>query len=292
MKQVSIWTDLGGIPFEQSFRDVKGIRTRTIEAGRGDAVIFLHGTGGHAEAFARNFKRHAQHFRTIGLDMIGHGYTDAPDIEYTLDTFVEHVHDVVLALGYEKVSLVGESLGGMVAAHFAIRYPEHTRLIVMNTGVLMTRTEADLKGLRDMLERTRKATGTLTREAVRTRLAWLMHEPEVNVTEELVDVRYVIYSQPGRAKIMSRISQMVVNGVHDESWVARYSNPEDLRRVQCPALIIWSKYNPSLQLENARKALPYLRDGRMVVMEHSSHWPQWEEAELCDKVQIAFLLGE
>jgi 2-hydroxy-6-oxonona-2,4-dienedioate hydrolase len=289
---VSIWTDLGGIRFEHGFRDVKGIRTRLVGAGSGEPVIFLHGTGGHAEAFMRNFKRHAQHFRTISMDMIGHGYTDAPDIEYGMDTFVEHLHDVVLALGYGKVSVVGESLGGMVAAHFAIRYPQLARRIVMNTGVLMTRTEADLKGLRDMLERTRKATGELTKEAVRSRLAWLMHDPEVNVTQELVDIRYGIYSQPGRAKIMARISQMVVNGVHDESWVRKYSNPEDLRRVQCPALIIWSKYNPSLQLENAAKALPYLRDGRMVVMEHSSHWPQWEEAERYDEVEIAFLRGE
>jgi 2-hydroxy-6-oxonona-2,4-dienedioate hydrolase len=289
---VSIWTDLGGMAFQQSFRDIKGVRTRMIEAGSGDAVIFLHGTGGHAEAFTRNFRRHAQHFRTVAIDMIGHGYTDAPDIEYNMDTFVEHLHDVVLASGYDKVSVVGESLGAMVAAHFAIRYPQKTRRLVMNTGLLMTRSESDLKGVRDVLERTRKATGELTREAVRARLNWLMHDPDVNVTEELVDIRHAIYSQPGRAKIMSRIAQMVFNGVQDESWVAQYSNPEDLRRVQCPALIIWSRYNPTLQLESAQKALPYLRDGRMVVMEHSSHWPQWEEPELCDQVQIAFLREE
>jgi 2-hydroxy-6-oxonona-2,4-dienedioate hydrolase len=255
-------------------------------------VIFLHGTGGHAEAFTRNFRRHAQHFRTIAIDMIGHGYTDAPDIEYNMDTFVEHLHDVVLASGYGEVSVVGESLGAMVAAHFAIRYPQNTRRLVMNTGLLMTRSETDLKGVRDVLERTRKATGELTRESVRARLNWLMHDPDVNVTEELVDIRHAIYSQPGRARIMSRIAQMVFNGVQDASWVAQYSNPEDLRRVQCPALIIWSRYNPTLQLASAQQALPYLRDGRMVVMEHSSHWPQWEEPELCDQVQIAFLREE
>ena len=289
---MSIWTDLVGMPFEQSFRNVNGIRTRMLMAGSGDAVLFLHGTGGHAEAFTRNFRRHAQHFRTIAIDMVGHGYSDAPDVQYTMDTFVDHVHDVVVNLGYEKVSLVGESLGAMVAAHFAIRYPQHARRLVMNTGLLMTRTEADLVGLHDMLERTRKATSELTRDSIRTRLAWLMHDPAVNVTEELVDIRHTIYSQPGRAKIMARISQMVVNGVQDEQWVAKYSNPEDLRRIECPVLIVWSKYNPGLQLENAKKALPYLRDGRMVVMEHSSHWPQWEESERCDKIQIPFLLGE
>jgi len=288
---MSIWTDFAGLQVEQRFRDVKGIRTRSIEAGSGDGLILLHGTGGHAEAFVRNFRRHAAHFRTVSMDMVGHGYTEAPDIEYTLDTFVEHVRDMADVLGFEKVSLSGESLGAMIAAHFAIRYPERTRSIVMNTGMLMTRKEEDRKGLRDLLERTRKATGELTREAIRSRLAWLMHTPETSVTEELVDVRHAIYSQPGRAAIISRITQMVAGGLLDDAWIAKYSNPEDMRRIECPVLVLWSLYNPGLKPENARQGLPYLRDGRMVVMEHSSHWPQWEEADLFDKIQIDFLQG-
>ena len=289
---MTIWTDLAALPFEQTFRDVNGVRTRSIEAGAGPVLILLHGTGGHAEAYMRNMKRHAAHFRTIALDMIGHGYTDAPDIEYSFDTFVEHLHDFVNAIGADKVSLSGESLGGMIAAHFAIRYPERTDRIVMNTGVLMRRQEKDRVGLRDLLERTRKATaGTPTKDAIRSRLAWLMHTPEVSVTDELVDVRHAVYSQPGRAAITGRITQAVVGGLLDDDWIEKYSNPEHLREIECPALILWSKYNPGLQTENARQALPYLKHGKMVVMEHSSHWPQWEEAELFDKLHIDFLKG-
>ena len=288
---MTIWTDLAGLPFEQAFRDVKGVRTRSIEAGAGDVLILLHGTGGHAEAYMRNMKRHAAHFRTIALDMVGHGYSDAPDIRYTMDSYVEHLKDFADTIGAEKISISGESLGGMVAAHFAIRYPERTRRIVMNTGLLMHRTEKDRVGLRDLMERTKKATGELTREAVRGRLAWLMHNPEASVTEELIDVRHAIYSQPGRAAIMGRIMREIAGGLLDDEWTARYSNPEDLRKIECPALVLWSKYNPGLQVENAAQALPYLKQGKMVVMEHSSHWPQWEEAELFDRIHIDFLTG-
>lgn len=288
---MSIWTDLAGIAFEQKFRDVKGVRTRSIEAGEGDVLILLHGTGGHAEAYTRNFRRHSKHFRTISLDMIGHGYTDAPDIAYTIDDMVAHLYDFVETIGADKVSISGESLGGMIAAHFAIRYPERTRRIVMNTGLLMHREEKDRVGIRDLLERTRKATGQLTKEAVRARLSWLMHTPEVSVTDELVDIRHAIYSQPGRAPMILRIAEEVISGLLDDKWVAKYTNEEDLRKIQCPAMILWSRYNPGLQVENAEKALPYLKDGRLVVMEHSSHWPQWEEAELFDKIHIEFLEG-
>ena len=282
---------MAGLPFEQKFRDVKGVRTRSIEAGEGDVLILLHGTGGHAEAYTRNFARHSKHFHTISMDMIGHGYTDAPDIAYTIDDMVEHLYNFVETIGADKVSISGESLGGMIAAHFAIRYPERTNRIVMNTGLLMRREEKDRVGVRDLLERTRKATGTLTKEAVRARLAWLMHTPETSVTDELVDVRHAIYSQPGRAKVMLRIAEEVISGLLDDEWVAKYTNEEDLRKIQCPAMILWSRYNPGLQVENAEKALPYLKDGCLAVMEHSSHWPQWEEAELFDKIHIDFLEG-
>jgi 2-hydroxy-6-oxonona-2,4-dienedioate hydrolase len=287
---VSIWTELGGLPFQQTFRDVKGVRTRSIEAGEGEVIILLHGTGGHAEAYGRNIKRHAEHFRTISLDMIGHGYSDAPDIDYQMDTFVEHLHDFVDTIGADRVSISGESLGGMIAALFAIKYPERTRRIVMNTGLLMNREEKDRVGLRDLLERTRKATGELTKDAVRQRMLWLMHDPE-NLSEELVDIRYAIYSQPGRAPVSRKIMEMVAGGLLDDTWVEKYANPEYMRKIACPAMILWSRYNPGLQVENAAKGLPYLQDGRLVVMEHSSHWPQWEEAEAFDQTQIDFFLG-
>ena len=287
---MSIWTELGGLPFEQTFRDVKGVRTRSTEAGEGEVVILLHGTGGHAEAYGRNIKRHAGHFRTISLDMIGHGYSDAPDIDYQMDTFVEHLHDFVDTIGADRVSISGESLGGMIAALFAIKYPERTRRIVMNTGLLMNREEKDRVGLRDLLERTRKATGELTKDAVRQRMLWLMHDPE-NLSEELVDTRYAIYSQPGRAPVSRKIMEMVAGGLLDDAWVEKYANPEYMRKIACPAMILWSRYNPGLQVENAAKGLPYLQNGRLVVMEHSSHWPQWEEAEAFDQTQIDFFLG-
>lgn len=288
---MSIWTDLAGVPFEQCFRDVNGVRTRSVEAGEGEVVILLHGTGGHAEAYARNLASHARHFRTISLDMVGHGYSDGPDIDYQMDTFVEHLHDFVNTIGADKVSISGESLGGMIAALFAIKYPERTRRIVMNTGLLMNREEKDRVGLRDLLERTRKATGELTKDAVRSRLAWLMHTPETSVTDELVDVRYAIYGQPGRAAVSRKIMEMVAGGLLDDAWVEKYANPEYLRKIECPAMILWSRYNPGLQVENAEKALPYLKDGRLVVMEHSSHWPQWEEADLFNQTQIDFFEG-
>ena len=288
---MTIWTEFAGLPVKQTYYDAKGIRTRVIEGGEGNAetLICLHGTGGHAEAFSRNFRSHIKHFRVVSMDMIGHGYTDAPDIEYSMDLFADHVANMIDALGVKSACITGESLGGMVGAHVAIKYPEKVKKLVMNTGVLVGRTKEDRVGLQDLLDRSKKATGELTREAIRQRLNWLMHKPEKDVTEELIDVRYGVYTQPGRAKIIGRIGQLIMGGLLEDAWTTKYSNEKDLAKVLCPTLILWTKYNPDLSAENARKALPYLPNGKMVVLENSAHWPQWEETELYDKIHLEFL---
>jgi 2-hydroxy-6-oxonona-2,4-dienedioate hydrolase len=286
---VSIWTDLTKLRFRQTFYDAKGVRTRAIEAGEGEPLIFLHGTGGHAEAFTRNLAAHAEHMRVLSVDMIGHGYTDAPDVEYTMDLLVEHLGNLIDAVGSPQVSLSGESLGALVAAHYAIKYPQRVKKLVMNTGILMPFREEDKDALRDMLERTRRATGELTREAVRARLAWLMHEPEKSVTEELIDVRYHVYAQPGRAAIIGRITQFVIGGLLDDAWTAKYSSPEPMRKIECPTLVTWTRYNPGQTVDTATEGMKYLKNGRLEVFEKSAHWPQWEEHERYNNVHVKFL---
>src|SRR6185436_13870284 len=69
----TIWVDLLGT--QVKYYDAAGLRTRAIEAGSGDALILLHGSGGHAEAYTRNVVPLAEHFRVCSVDMIGHGLT-------------------------------------------------------------------------------------------------------------------------------------------------------------------------------------------------------------------------
>jgi 2-hydroxy-6-oxonona-2,4-dienedioate hydrolase len=286
---MTIWTDLLGQEVAQKFYDVKGIRTRVIEAGRGEPLIFLHGTGGHAEAYTRNIAAHAAHFRVMSVDMVGHGFSDAPDIEYSIDVWVKHLGDLIETLGAKQVCLSGESLGGMVSAWYAIRNPGRVRKLVLNTGMLMQRDEAGRAQLRDAMERSKRASGQLTRETIRGRLAWLMAEPEKSVTEELVETRYRIYSQPGRAAILGRISAHMFGGLLDDAWSERWSNAEAMREIRCPTLVIWSRHNPGLTSERAALGKDKIPDARMVVLEKSAHWPQWEEAEEFNRIHLDFL---
>ncbi|GIS24391.1 MAG: hypothetical protein CM15mP125_0780 [Gammaproteobacteria bacterium] len=59
----TIWNYLKGLDFQQRFYDAAGVRTRVIESGTSEKVlIFLHGTGGHAEAYLKNIASHSSIF--------------------------------------------------------------------------------------------------------------------------------------------------------------------------------------------------------------------------------------
>lgn len=287
----SIWVDLMGVEYRQTYYDVAGVRTRVIEAGDGPPLIFLHGTGGHAEAYVRNMAAHAQHFHVYAIDMIGHGYTDRPDCDYTIDDFVDHLIGFLDTIGAKQAYLSGESLGAMVSSWAAINHPERVIKLVQNTGILAPPNEKGRAELTDALERSKKAAGKLTKEAVRARLNWLMAEPEKTITDELVDVRHQVYSQPGMAPVMGKIAMSILGGVINDEWCQRWVNPELMSAIKCPTLVLWTRHNPGQPVELAQDAMKRIPDARMVVLENSAHWPQWEEPDAFNTAHLDFLLG-
>ena len=89
----SVWSDLQGVAFSQGYLDAGGVRTRYLHAGDKSkpALVFLHGSGGHAEAYVRNLEAHAEHFSTWSIDMLGHGYTDKPGHPLEINHYVSHL---------------------------------------------------------------------------------------------------------------------------------------------------------------------------------------------------------
>lgn len=285
----SIWTDLMGLDFRQTFYNVKGVKTRAIEAGQGKPLVFLHGAGGHAEAYARNIAAHAKHFHVYSIDMIGHGYTDCPNVDYKLADFVEHVKDFIDTIG-GKVLLSGESLGGMTTEMLACKYPDRVEKIVLNTGLLGPR---DPKGTGDMhgaMRINNQVAQEMTRDVVRARLAWLMRDPAQSVTDELVEVRYKIYSQPGMAAVIRKVSENTVGETLRNPMPMEQAQLL-LKEVKCPVFVLWTKYNPGKSAETAFETAKLLTNKRVHVLQNSAHWPQWEEPEEFNRVHLDFLLN-
>jgi pimeloyl-ACP methyl ester carboxylesterase len=117
-----------------------GIRVRAIE--RGDSasppVVLIPGWGCSVYTYNRNMPALADAgFRVIAVDLKGHGLSDKPlaSDEYTIESLVEHLRDILDALDLDRPALVGHSLGGSLIYHFAARYPERARCLGMLSPV-------------------------------------------------------------------------------------------------------------------------------------------------------------
>ena len=148
-------------------------------------LIMLHGITGHAEAYVRNLRSHAEHFSCWAIDFIGHGYSVKPNHPLEVKHYIEQVIAFLDAIGVEKAYFTGESLGGWVTAQLAIDHPERGERIVLNT---MGGTMANPQVMERLYTLSMEAAKDPSWDRVKARLEWLMADPTM-VTDDLIKTR-------------------------------------------------------------------------------------------------------
>jgi 3-oxoadipate enol-lactonase len=106
-----------------------------VDAGTGPPVVFLHGLGGTSTSWAADVDALSSRFRCIAWDAPGYGDSPPAAAPLTFAALAGEVVAMLDALGLARASLVGLSLGGMVAQHAALLHPERVdRLVLMATS--------------------------------------------------------------------------------------------------------------------------------------------------------------
>jgi pimeloyl-ACP methyl ester carboxylesterase len=114
-----------------------GHRVSYRTAGQGPALLLLHGIANSSETWAHVAPLLSERFTLIAPDLLGHGASATPRGDYSLGAHASGVRDIVTALGHERVTVVGHSLGGGIAMQFAYQFPERTeRLVLVSSGGL------------------------------------------------------------------------------------------------------------------------------------------------------------
>jgi pimeloyl-ACP methyl ester carboxylesterase len=103
-----------------------------LDEGRGPVVVLLHGIASTSVTFDLLVPLLTPHYRVIALNLLGCGNSPAPDIDYTVDQHVEAVRKTLMRKGILfPFTLVGHSMGGIIAARFASRYGSWVKRLVM-----------------------------------------------------------------------------------------------------------------------------------------------------------------
>jgi pimeloyl-ACP methyl ester carboxylesterase len=258
------------VALEPKTIDSAGIQTSYLEAGSGDPVLMLHGSGPGVSATANwqhNIGPLAEKFHVLAPDIVGFGATERPtDIVYSLRAWTDHVWAFLDALGIEKTGIVGNSLGGRIALQMATDRPERiSRMVLMGSpSVGMSLTEG-LQALR-ACEPSHDAMRALLRN-------YFAVDPTL-ITDELVAIRY---------------EASVADGAY-EAYRAMFFDPrhkgselgiteKEVRAITTPALLVHGREDKVVPLSVSVSMLDLLPNADLHVFSHCGHWTQIERAD-------------
>lgn len=109
-----------------------GVTLRYQDVGSGDpALLFIHGWTCNLTNWRDQVPHFAQNHRVVAVDLRGHGESDKPDQDYTIEGFADDVAWLIGELGLDKPVVIGHSMGGIIALNLAHKHSDRTRAIVL-----------------------------------------------------------------------------------------------------------------------------------------------------------------
>src|SRR5215831_11828456 len=118
-------------PTKSGHAAVNGVNYYYAVYGAGEPLLLIHGGLGQIEMFGPNLAKLAQSRQVVGVDMQGHGRTPLGDRELSMVDMGNDMAGVLKKLGYDKVDVLGYSMGGGVAFQLAVQHPEMVRRLVL-----------------------------------------------------------------------------------------------------------------------------------------------------------------
>ena len=267
---------------------IRGVNVRYVQAGQGPVVLLVHGLGASLITWCRNIDPLAEAgFTVLAPDLPGHGDSDKPGhLSYDPVSGARLVNEFISALGVDRVSLVGNSAGGLIVGLMALDYPEKVdRLVLVASGGLGKRVSwflrlVSLPMLGDLLYQPwlHRNLGVAKR---------IFYRPPPFLDEVLLEMHRV-RSLPGsrRAALRSIRSSINYFGLCSQSYIV-----DRLKKSTVPLMTVWGEKDiviPLSQAEIIRRELPH---SVVHTIPDCGHWPHMEKADEFNSIVTEFLRG-
>ena len=261
-----------------------GTTINYAEIGEGPPIVFLHGLGGCWQNWLENMPRMAElGHRVVAPDLPGFGASPLPPWEITISAYGGAIADFCERLGIGECTLVGNSMGGFVAAEVAIGEPEWVdRLVLVSAAGISharMRREPVVAGARVSMAANplllRLDVASMRRPGLR-RLAFggVMRHPEKLRREMLVEMIAPAIGAEGFLPAVAALTG--------------YDLLDHLERIAVPTLVVWGRDDLVVPSSDARGYVQRIRHAELVVLEDCGHVPMVERPVRFNRLLAGF----
>ena len=239
-------------------------------------LLLVHGMAGSSSTWREVMPALAERYTVVAPDLAGHGESDKPRQDYSLGAHANMLRDLLIALGIDRATVVGQSLGGGVAMQLAYQHPRCCeRLVLVSSGglgqevswMLRALTLPGVEYLTPLLfpSFVRSAGNAISRRLRSFGLRAPRFEEEWR--------SYVSLTDPETRHAFLRTLRAVVDAggqtvsAHDRLYLAS----------RLPTLIVWGERDRIIPVAHAHDAHRALPGSHLLILEESGHFPQTEE---------------
>lgn len=271
-------------------RTIHGHQVALRQAGdpEAPAIVLIHGMAGSSTTWREAMPELAGRYHVIAPDLLGHGRSDKPAGDYSLGAHASLVRDVMIELGVERATIVGQSLGGGVAMQAAYQYPELCeRLVLVNSGGLGREVSPllrllSLPGAELVLP---VVAPPFVRDTGNDVSRWLhRHGIRPPKVAEMWSA-YASLAEPENRRAFLRTLRSVV----DAGGQAVSARDRLYLAAAMPTLIVWGDHDPIIPHHHGVEAHEAMPGSRLVIFEGVGHFPHVEVPERFVTALLEFL---
>jgi len=273
---------------EESFVNVDGVALRYVVAGEKDPLLLIHGFGTSLESWWLNVGPLSRHYRVYALDLPGHGLSDRFNVAYNIHNLTGMIGNFMEAVGIERASIIGHSMGGLLTTNIAVDLPEKVDKLILESAIGPGRgipLRYQLYALPILGEILVLPT---TRANVEAGLKKSFYNTDI-VTPEMVETSYQFLKLPGAKQAMLNI---VRSGKKLRQLYSEKSVLDRLSQIKSPALVIHGAQDRSIPLAHAYETYDLIANSRLKIFDECGHCPHIEKAGEFNKAVIDFLNEE
>jgi pimeloyl-ACP methyl ester carboxylesterase len=258
-------------------------------AGSGPVLVLIHGMAGSSVTWEPAMALLARDYTVVAPDLMGHGESDKPRGDYSLGAHASSLRDLMVALGHERATIVGQSFGGGVALQLTYQHPELCeRIVLVGSGGLGREVSLLLRlltlpGAEQVLP---IACNTRVRDAGMTVTHWLGKlgmRPAPAVEEIWRSYSSLSDASTRQAFVHTLRSVVDVQG-------QRVSASDKLYLAAgLPTLIVWGDHDPIIPIEHGIATHAAIPGSRFEVFEGVGHFPHCEQPQHFVEVLVDFL---